>query len=310
MEPSPATFWEHVYDLRKRGLIPRVWKTGQLGRFLERPEGPYAPGTVRTDPFNYSISLEGDRIGFFVMKGEAPKAWRVGRGQFQLIADPEDDMSTRESELSLGIERAEELRSRKRPRTYRQKDAAPSVLDRPDQPTALTESAPSFPDPYPSIPVTLTSTERQALAGHSMERRALYIVHKHLRDRYGGRARIEEDQEGSDLRVSIGGKTERIEVKGTESPTIAWHQLKVSSQESHDVLKSGGASMYRVVDLGGANPRIYVLTYGRHFTLEPEPRWAVKLIEPKDDRYPLRGEPYRYDLPYDPVAVDEWEVQE
>ena len=82
MEPSPATFWEHVYDLRKRGLIPRVWKTGQLGRFLERPEGPYAPGTVRTDPFNYSISLEGHRIGFFVMKGEAPKAWRVGRGQF------------------------------------------------------------------------------------------------------------------------------------------------------------------------------------------------------------------------------------
>ncbi len=310
MEPSPATFWEHVYDLRKRGLIPRVWKTGQLGRFLERPEGPYAPGTVRTDPFNYSISLEGDRIGFFVMKGEAPKAWRVGRGQFQLISDPEDDMSTRESELSLAIERADELRSKKRPRTYRQKEAAPSVLDDPGQPTARTEPAPSFPDPYPSIPVTLTSSERQALAGHSMERRALYIVHKHLRDRYGGRARIEEDQEGADLKVSIGDKTERIDVKGTESPTIAWQQLKVSSQESHDVLKSGGASMYRVVDLGGANPRIYVLTYGRHFTLEPEPRWAVKLIEPKDDRYPLRGEPYRYDLPYDPVAVDEWEVRE
>ena len=310
MEPSPATFWEHVYDLRKRGLIPRVWKTGQLGRFLERPDGPYAPGTVRTDPFNYSISLEGHRIGFFVTKGEAPRAWRVGRGQFQLIADPEDDTSTRESELSRAMKRAEELRSGKTPRTDYRKEAAPSVLDSPEQPTARTEPAPSFPDPYPSIPVTLTSSERQALAGHTMERRAMYIVHKHLRDRYGGQARIEEDQEGADLRVSIGGKTERIDVKGTESPTIAWHQLNVSSRESHDVLKSGDASMYRVVDLGGANPRIYVLTYGRHFTLEPEPRWSVKRIEPKDDRYPLRGEPYRYDLPYDPVAVDEWEVRE
>ena len=29
-----------------------------------------------------------------------------------------------------------------------------------------------------------------------------------------------------------------------------------------------------------------------------------------NESYPLRGEPYRYDLPYDPVAADEWEVRE
>ena len=34
-------------------------------------------------------------------------------------------MSTRESELSVAIKRAEELRSRKRPRTYPQKEDAP-----------------------------------------------------------------------------------------------------------------------------------------------------------------------------------------
>jgi hypothetical protein len=305
MDPTPATFWEHVYDLRKRGLIDRIWKTGQLGRFLERPDGPYAPGTVRTDPFNYSISLEGYKIGFFVMKGEDPKAWRMGRGQFQLIADPEDDTSTRESELGRAMKRAEELRLRKRP-----ENAAPSVLDRPYHPGLPTESEPRPLEPYPSIPVALTSSERQALGACGTEQKALYIVHKHLGDKYGGRARIEEDQDGPHLTVTIAGRSERIEVKGTESPTMAWPELKVSSQEPHDALKSGKASMYRVVDVGGANPRIYVLTYGRHFTLEPEPGWAVKQVPPKDARYPLRGKPYRYDLPYDPVGTEEWEARE
>ena len=87
-------------------------------------------------------------------------------------------------------------------------------------------------------------------------------------------------------------------------------QLKVSSQKSYDALKSGDALMYRVIGVGSANPRIFILRYGRDFTLKPEPRWAVKLVPPKGDRYPLRGEPYRYDLPYDPVAADEWEIQE
>ena len=89
-------------------------------------------------------------------------------------------------------------------------------------------------------------------------------------------------------------------MKGTESPTIAWQQLKVSSQKSHDALENRDASMYRVVHVNGPCPRIYILAYGRDFTLEPEPRWAVKRVPPKDDRYPLRGEPYRYELPYDP----------
>ena len=310
MNRTPTTFWEHVYDLRKQRLIARAWKTGQLSEYLERPKGPYAPGTVKTDPFNYSISLEGDKIGFFVMKGEAPKAWRMGRGQFRLIADPEDDVLTQESEISRGMKRAEELRSQKRRTTGHQDEAATSVLERPDQPNLPAESATGSPDLYPSIPVTLTSSERQALAGRGTEQKALFIVHKHLRGKYGRQGKIEEDQDGADLRVSIGGKSERIEVKGTESPTIAWPQLKVSSQKSHDALKNGDTSMYRVVDVGGANPRIYILTYGQHFTLEPEPRWAVKRVPPKDDRYPLRGEPYQYDLPYDPVATDEWEVRE
>ena len=125
----------------------------------------------------------------------------------------------------------------------------------------------------------------------------------------GRRAEIEEDRDGADLTVSVDGRRERIEVKGTESSTLDWHKLKVSSQRSHDALTRGGASIYRVVDVSGPNPRIYVLTHGRHFNLEHEPRWAVKRVPPQDGRYPLRGEPYRYDLPHEPVAADDWAIQ-
>ena len=145
----------------------------------------------------------------------------------------------------------------------------------------------------------------------STERKALYIVEKYIRVKYGNGVEIEEDRDGADLRFTIDEEeTQRIEVKGTASSDIAWPQLKVSSQKSHDALESGEATMYRVVDVDSTQPRIYVLTYGRDFTLEPEPRWAVKQVRIEDDRYPLRWKPYRYDQPYDPVAQDDWETTE
>ena len=307
MALKPTTFWEHVFYLRTRELIPRVWKPGQLAAYLERPHGPYSPRTVRAEPYNYSISTEGEKIGDFVKKGDAPRAWRVGRGQFQLVVDPKDDLQTQEAEKKRAIKRAEELRSQtRRNRDYGGAGYAPMSDYTPPQPS----QSESEPDAYlyPSVPVTLTESEHRALAGRITEAKSLYIVQKHLDGKYDGRAEIEEDQYGADLRVTIDGKTERIEVKGTESPTIDWPQLEVSSQQSHDALKDGEASIYRVVDAAGMNPRVYILTYGKHFILEPETKWTAKRVAPKDERYPLRGEPNRYELPYDPIAADEWEV--
>ena len=317
IDKNPATFWEHIYDLREQGLIPRVWKTGHLSEHLE---GAYAANTITLAPYNFSISREGDRMGGFVERGQAPRAWRVGRGQFQLVADPEDDAETQTADRTRSVERAQELRSRqKRPANGRTVAPTPSP-DLTDQPGQRNGAASITPDPsahdtsasgrYVSIPVNLTESERESLAGlPTTEKKALFIVRKHLEDKYQGRVSIQEDRNGVDLRVEIDGKTERIEVKGTEKPTIAWQQLKVSSQKSHDALENRDASLYRVVNVDGAQPHIYVLTYGRDFTLEPEPRWVVRRVPPKDDRYPLRGEPYRYDLPYDPVAAGEWEAR-
>lgn len=149
------------------------------------------------------------------------------------------------------------------------------------------------------------------MGGLNTEQKALYIVEKHIRSEHGKQVEIEEDRDGADLRVSVDGHTvKRIEVKGTRSQDLAWQKLKVSSQRSHDALKNGEVEMYRVVDVDGERPSIYVLVHGRDFTLEHEPRWAVKQTTWEHDRYPLRGRPYRYDLPYDPVAQDEWEALE
>jgi hypothetical protein len=73
------------------------------------------------------------------------------------------------------------------------------------------------------------------------------------------------------------GKDEIIEVKGTVKPSIAWSQLKVSLQSSHDSLVKG-IPIYRVIGVNSQIPRIMVLRYGEDFILEEERRWAVKPI--------------------------------
>lgn len=114
---------------------------------------------------------------------------------------------------------------------------------------------------------------------------------------------IEKDSEGADLRISRNGETARIEVKGTKSKDIAWAKLKVSSRRSYDALRTGAASMYRVTDVDGSEPRVHILKHGRDYELKTEPRWAVK---PAGERtYPLRGRNYRYELPHEAVALRE-----
>ena len=305
------TFWECVYDARFDGLIPSVWRKRELIELLTPPLGRFSPNTVNTLPSNESISLEGNEIGFFVKGGTEPKAWRVGRGKFRLVVDPEDDVDQQSRHRELATKRAEELRGQvRRPAGQRPKVAAfrPSRRRQPPRPRSRRVRASGRNNP---VSVALDTTDLQEMEGLRTEQKALYIVEKHIRSEYGEQVEIEEDQDGADLRILVDGQTvKRVEVKGTGSSDLAWSQLKVSSQKSHDALENGEVEMYRVVDVDGEHPSIYVLMYGRDFTLEPEPRWAVKQTTWEHDRYPLRGKPYRYDQPYDPVAQDEWEALE
>lgn len=299
------TIWSRIYELRDEGKVPRDWRRRHIEMYLK---GEFAHNHINATPSNLCISKEGNQMGDSVKKGNTPKVWLMERGLFRLIKDPDDAPAVQEDEMRRAKARVAELRSRNGGGDDHLREASTSEPNRQARPGPETQSVPGSPDLYPSAPIALSSTDLTLLDGRSTEQKALYIVHKHLLAEYGDRAEIEQDRDGADLRVSVDGRTERIEVKGTESSTLAWPQLKVSSQRSHDALMKGDASIYRVVEVSSANPRIYFLTHGRHFTLEPEPRWAVKRVPQGDSRYPLRGEPYRYDRPYDPVAAEEWEA--
>jgi hypothetical protein len=84
---------------------------------------------------------------------------------------------------------------------------------------------------------------------------------------------------GADLnyRTTADSPSQPVEVKGTEFDGLAWSQLKVSSHESMKLLESG-APVYRVSNVFGRAPKIYVLLHGKDFLLQPEPRWAFKSV--------------------------------
>jgi len=84
---------------------------------------------------------------------------------------------------------------------------------------------------------------------------------------------------GADLnfRPTPAAASQAVEVKGTEFDGLAWSQLKVSSADSMKLIE-GGAPVYRVCNVFGRAPRIYVLLHGKDFLLQPEPRWAFKSV--------------------------------
>ena len=144
------------------------------------------------------------------------------------------------------------------------------------------------------VEVHLTESDRRSLEGLSTEQKACRVVRKYLHDKYGRGVVIEEAHGGADLRVSVGGEeAEAIAVKGTATDDIAWAKLKVSSRQSYRALKNRTARMYRVVNVNSAKPRIFILEFGTHYKLIPEPRWAVRAASREAKSYPLRGAPYR-----------------
>lgn len=294
--------FDDIVHLRREQEINRVWRREDVRETLEKLG--HAPRTIDTVPSNFSISEEFTEIGNTVKKGTSPIFWRRGRGKYELIEDPLDDRESQAENRRKANARAEELREKKRTATMRSQTAStpqPSSVVHPKPETVSS-------DRHSLVSIALTEDGRKEVEDLSTEQKAMNIVREHLKTVYGEDVVIEEDMDGVDLRVTIDGKTERIEVKGTKDSDIAWQKLKVSSKKSHDALVSGDALIYRVVDVGSANPRVYILIYGEDFTLEPEPRWAVKRIPPNNERYPLLGKPYRYDRPFDPVALDDWEI--
>lgn len=159
---------------------------------------------------------------------------------------------------------------------------------------------------YESYSVHLSAAELESLYGLSAGAKAEKIVRKHFAREHGD-VKVIPDPDGADLKVLLDGKIIRIQVVGSLTTTIAWNLMKVSGQKLHDALKSGKVALFYVVDVDSQSPRIYVLRHGRDFYLEQETKWSVTPVKSEDkDKYPLRGSFYRYDDPFEPVAVEDW----
>lgn len=99
-------FWDTVYELRQRRAIPRSWTKSSLL--------PYLQGTHNEKMIDFvvsgnSVSRDGRQVGRNIRFGFPPQAWRMGRGRFQLLADPDDEPATWQAERQLAAELAETL---------------------------------------------------------------------------------------------------------------------------------------------------------------------------------------------------------
>ena len=124
------------------------------------------------------------------------------------------------------------------------------------------------------IELALTDDEFILVSKMPCENAAVEICKIHFR-RTDPSAHFSSPGNGADLRVRRGSGLELdLEVKGTESLGIAWAQLKVSSQQSHDRLAKG-MPIYRVTGVRARAVKIFILRYGIDFEMSHEPRWRV-----------------------------------
>ena len=102
------SFWDDIYTLRKRGLLPRVWTRADLRPLLKAEY----PNAINALPFRHSISEDGKVVGDFVQSGLRPEAWSLGEGRYRLVIDPDDDVETQASERQRAITGARTARVR------------------------------------------------------------------------------------------------------------------------------------------------------------------------------------------------------
>lgn len=137
--------------------------------------------------------------------------------------------------------------------------------------------------------------------------RAVAITKIHFRREDTG-CRFKSSPKGADLTVKF--STDRLaltlEIKGTEDAGKAWNKLKVSSEHSYRMLTEKKIPLYRVTNVFGQNPVIYVLVHGQHFELEPEPRWSVKEKSDRAKRGSSKKKPPGHGKDSKWKALTEW----
>ena len=101
------SFWEDIYELRRTGELPKVWKWQDVDECLSEI---YPDEDLAIYSNKASLTREGAvKAGDYMQNGAEPWAWRLGIGSFTLIEDPEDDDATKAEERSLARARCERI---------------------------------------------------------------------------------------------------------------------------------------------------------------------------------------------------------
>jgi hypothetical protein len=120
----------------------------------------------------------------------------------------------------------------------------------------------------------LTDEEFESVEGLTTEFAAVEICRVFFR-KQNPKVTFPRASNGADLHVLMpDAPGVDIEAKGTQASDIAWQQIRVSSQQSHDRLKAG-MPLYRVSNIGSRKVKIHVMKYGEDFEMTHEPRWRV-----------------------------------
>ena len=121
---------------------------------------------------------------------------------------------------------------------------------------------------------TLNTTFPRSMQSAKVGERAVELVRIYFKKNHPGCSFV-TPQHGADLKVHHSHGTEQMEIKGTEASDISWAKIKVSSKQSHELLK-GGMPLYRVVSVYERHPRIFIMMYQEDFEMVPEARWSVR----------------------------------
>lgn len=109
-----------------------------------------------------------------------------------------------------------------------------------------------------------------------IDKRGEFVAKIYLISKYGSKINFNCNKiPGADISSTLNGISTPFEVKATRDTCIALSKLKVSSQDSHDLIV-GGATVLRVMEADTAQPTISELKHGIDFTLVPEKRWRAK----------------------------------
>lgn len=121
---------------------------------------------------------------------------------------------------------------------------------------------------------TLNTKFPRSMQSSKIGERAIELVRIYFKKKYPGCFFV-TPQRGSDLKVQHSNGVEQMEIKGTEAPDICWAKIKVSSNQSYELLRDG-MPLYRVVSVYERYPRIIIMLNQKDFNMVPEARWSVR----------------------------------